>query len=367
MKRQPMGRLVLICAGWAAVVLLFASQWYLYDSSRGQAYRFVFYIWWSCYMWTILTPVVLWFGSRFPIESGNWRRMIPVHLAVGLALTCVQISIEATLGWLRGVGHFTFPAALRHYFSQHTQLSLITYWALVAAAQFYRIHDQSRRRQIRAAQLEAHLAEARLNVLRMQLRPHFLFNTLQATTTLIHEDPAGAEEMLLSLSNLLRVSLDELDTQEIPLSRELRFLQDYMDIERRRFGERLDFEVHVDADAARCAVPTLILQPIVENAIRHGVGKHKEKDVVSISARRQDDQLALEVCNSTGVLEVSADRLLSSGIGLSNTRARLAQLYGPRHFLDLRSINPRGVCVVLSIPARQAHATPETVRKEMSA
>src|SRR6267143_4713089 len=215
------GRWSFISAGWAVAVLLFASQWYAYDLTRGGADPFVFYLWWSWYMWAVLTPLVLWFSRRYPINGRGWKRAIPLHIAASVLLTVVQLSIETYLGWLRHAHELSFRGALRHYFSQHTQLSLLTYWALVAAVQFYRMYDQTRKRQIQAAQLEARLAEAQLDVLRMQLQPHFLFNTLQAATMLVHEDPDGAEDILFRLSELLRVSLDELHVKEIPLAREI--------------------------------------------------------------------------------------------------------------------------------------------------
>ena len=142
------------------------------------------------------------------------------------------------------------------------------------------MYDQARLRQLQSAQLEARLAEARLEMLRMQLQPHFLFNTLQAATMLIHDDPHGAEDILLRLSQLLRVSLDEMNVQEIPLSREIELLECYMGIQERRFGDRLRFDLRMDDDVLGFAVPSFVLQPLVENAIRHGIGKHKENDVV---------------------------------------------------------------------------------------
>jgi two-component system, LytTR family, sensor kinase len=350
---RPAIKWLLLCSGWVLLVFLFASQWYLYDKTRTRVSPFAYYLWWSWYMWAVLTPLVLWFANRHPIEARNWKHLIPVHIALSIGITFVQLTMEASIGWLRE-RDLSYQGALRHYFSQHIQMSLVAYWVLVVASQFYHAYDESRRKEIRAAQLETQLAEARLNLLRMQLQPHFLFNTLQAIGMLIHDDPQGAEEMLLHLSVLLRVSLDELNSQEVPLSKEVRFLEDYISIERRRFGDRLEFEIDTDDDALTCLVPTLILQPIVENAIHHGIGKHKEKDLISIRAHREDNRILLEVCNSTGVLEDSSPQILSAGVGLSNTQARITQLYGSNQSFELRAVEPKGVCAVLSIPARYA-------------
>lgn len=346
----------LISAGWLAAVLLFASQWYAYDVTHDGADPFVFYLWWSWYMWAVLTPVVLWFSRRHPIDSHSWKRAIPLHIAASMMLTVVQLSLETYLGWLTTRMNWSFKSALRHYFTQHTQLSLLTYWALVAAVHVYRMYDQARRKQIQAAQLEARLAEAQLNVLRMQLQPHFLFNTLQAATALIHEDPDGAEDILLRLSELLRVSLDELHVQEISLGREIEFLEQYIGIQQRRFGDRLRFHLRIDEDVLTCAVPSFVLQPLVENAVRHGIGKHKERDEVTVRAFHLAGYLHVEVHNSTGTLTNPLERLLSHGTGLANTQARLRQLYGDQQSLELFKLDPKGVCVAVVLPLRPSPA-----------
>jgi LytS/YehU family sensor histidine kinase len=268
-----------------------------------------------------------------------------LHLAASLALICVQTFVETLAGWWPHAAVWPFQAALRHYFTQHIQIGLLTYWLILAAVHFYRMHDQARQR-------EARLAEAQLQVLRTQLQPHFLFNTLQAATMLIYDDPQGAEEILLSLSELLRVSLEALREQEVSLDREMEFLKHYAAIQQRRFGDRLQFLFDVPRSVCDCAVPSLVLQPLVENAIRHGIGKYKGEDVVSIRAFRAGDRLCLEVSNLRGRLDDAHERLFSRGVGLSNTLARLEQLYGPRQSLQLNNLEPVGVLVALRIPAR---------------
>jgi hypothetical protein len=309
-NREVVPKWTWISLVWATAFLLFASQWYAYDTTHGRPYPFAYYLGWSLYMWA-LTPLVLWFAHRCPIESGTWKRTAPLHVAVSLVLTALQISIETYIGWIRHAHDLSFEDAVRHYFGQHIQLSLLSYWVLVAAAMFYRVYDQARLRQLHSVQLEARLAEARLEMLRMQLQPHFLFNTLQAATMLIHDDPHGAEDILLRLSQLLRVSLDELHVQEISLSREIELLEYYIGIQDRRFGDRHRFDLRIDDDALAFAVPSFVLQPLVENAIRHGIGKHKESDVVSIRAFQKQNRLYLEVCNRTSSLSDTPERLLS--------------------------------------------------------
>lgn len=354
--RKSLRKRLLVFASWALVTFFFASQWYAYDSAHGLTDPFIFYVGWSCYLWGVLTPLAAWLAWRHPIGSGNWMRAIPFHIAISVVLTTLQLSIEAWISYLRAGGEWALLAAVRHYLTQHVQVGLLTYWMVLGATLFYRIHDQSRARQLRAAQLEARLAEVQIENLRTQLHPHFLFNTLQAAATLIHEDPEGAEDILLRLSDLLRISLDEMRTHEVRVDREIEFLEHYIAIQQRRFGDRLRFELQIDPNVADCAVPTLVLQPLVENAIRHGIAKTREKDVVTIRAFRDGQRLCLEVANIASTLDDNLERLLRRGVGLSNTRGRLEQLYGGDQSLALFNLQPSGVCARLSFPLRELPA-----------
>jgi two-component system LytT family sensor kinase len=341
---------IVVC--WLAIVFLFAIQWFIYDAVRGDADRFRYYLWWSCYTWGILTPVVVHFAYRNPIKASTWKRALPLHLAASFVLVVAEISIEAMLGKLRLHHDLSVQEALRHYFTRHTQVSLLTYWMLLGAAQLYRMRDEAQRRELRSSRIEEQLVAAQLEVLRAQIHPHFLFNTLQAATTLIHEDPDGAEDILLRLSELLRVSIDESHVQETTLERELEVLDLYMGIQARRFGDRLRFEISIDQNVRDCMVPALILQPLIENAIRHGIGRHKGTDTVSIRGFQKGKFLRLEVLNLNSHLEEKPVASPGGGVGLANTRARLEQLYGERQDLRLQKLEPTGVCAEVSIPLR---------------
>jgi two-component system, LytTR family, sensor kinase len=345
---------LLVIACWLGAVLLFAIQWFVYDAVRGDADLFRFYLWWSFYTWGVLTPVVVYFAYRKPISASTWKRAFPLHLAASIMLVGCEISIEAMLGKLRFHQNLSLQEALRHYFTRHMQVSLLTYWMLVGAVQLYRMLDEARRRELRSSKLEAQLSAAQLQALRAQIHPHFLFNTLQAATTLIHEDPDGAEDILLRLSELLRASVDESHVQEVPLERELEVLDLYMGIQARRFGDRLRSEISIDRGVRACMVPALLLQPLVENAICHGIGKHKGTDTVSIRGFQEGEFLRLEVWNLNSHLEEKPNRSTGRGVGLANTRARLEQLYGDCQDLRLRALEPNGVCVEISIPLRTA-------------
>ena len=178
-----------------------------------------------------------------------------------------------------------------------------------------------RQRELRQAQLETRLASAELEKLRMQIHPHFLFNTLQAAITLVQEEPHAAEDVLLRLSQLLRISLDQMDSNEITLVRELEFLDLYTGIQRARFGDRLAVEIHAEPDTLNLLIPPLILQPLVENAIRHGIGKHKGKDCVEIFAHKKDGGLQIEVWNANSVADEEGEKLFLRGVGLRNTQS----------------------------------------------
>jgi len=359
----PRQRSLFIISCWLAGVLLFAIQWFIYDSARGNADPFRFYLWWSFYTWGVLTPIVVYFAYRNPIDARTWKRALPLHLGASFVIGIGAISAEAMLGKLGWHPGLSVEAALRHYFSRHAQASLLTYWMLVGVVHLYRMRDEGRRRELRASKLEARLTAAQLEALRAQIHPHFLFNTLQAVTTLIHEDPDGAEDILLRLSDLLRISVDGSDVQEVSLERELEVLELYLGIQSRRFGDRLQFDVSVSEGVRECMVPVLILQPLVENAIGHGIGKHKGSDTVTIRGFQEGEFLKLEVLNLNSHLEEQSLGSQRLGVGLTNTGARLEQLYGGRQLMRLRNLKPNGVCAEILIPLRSRPVlVEETVR-----
>ncbi|HWF45913.1 MAG TPA: histidine kinase [Bryobacteraceae bacterium] len=349
---SPNWKRALIVGVWAFAVILFASQWYLYDAIHRNAERFVYYLGTCAYLCGVITPLVFWLSRTRFIDARTWKRSLPIHVGASLLVTALGVFVEAAIGWLPHAGNWAFSSALRHYFTQHTQISLVAYWALLAVFQIYRMYDQARLRELHAAQLEAQLTEAQLTALRTQLQPHFLFNTLHAATVLIYDDPQGAEEILLSLSELLRISLQELHRQEVPLRSEIEFLKHYAAIQQRRFGDRLRFEFHIDEQSQACAVPTLILQPLVENAVRHGIGVRKQPDLISVRASVDQDRLTIEITNRASMLNDTPERLISRGVGLANTIARLQRLHGPQQSFAIRNLSPQGVSVSLSIPAR---------------
>lgn len=344
-------RRVTLLGCWALLALIFATQWYAYDSARGIRNPFAYYLGWSCYLWA-QAPIVLWLSRRFPFQKMSWKRALAVHFIAGCVLTALMIFLEASLGLMRSSHDMSFKAAMRHYYSQHAQICLFAYWLLMAGIEFYRVRDHARRNELQTARLEVRLAQARMDALRAQLQPHFLFNTLNAATTLIYEDPPGAEDVLLRLSELLRATLRQSQSQEICLREEIKLLECYVGIQKHRYGERLNFHFDIDENLLEATVPIFVLQPLVENAIRHGIAKRKGADVVSVKVSREGSNMVLVVKNHNSVLDESPDRLMSRGVGLSNTADRLRELYGADQSFRIQGLEPTGVMAILRLPAK---------------
>jgi two-component system LytT family sensor kinase len=227
---------------------------------------------------------------------------------------------------------------------------MMTYWAVIGLSHALDYHRESQERALTSAQLETRLAEAQLQALQRQLHPHFLFNALHTISALIHRDADAADAMLARLSDLLRITLDRIGTQQVTLEEELDFVQKYLDIEHARFGDRLHITVDVEPVTLDASVPNLLLQPLVENAVRHGITQKVAGGQIDIIARREGDELRLIVRdNGYGVL---ADKLdaFNTGLGLTNTRSRLEHLYGRRHTCAFRTPPGGGLEVSVVIP-----------------
>jgi two-component sensor histidine kinase len=239
-----------------------------------------------------------------------------------------------------------------------SQFVIPIYWCIVCVWwALDRLRD-SRERERRALELEARLAEANLRVLKMQLQPHFLFNALHAIASLIHENPKAADDMLGALSQFLRMNLEAAAENEVPLKRELEFVDSYLEIQQARFGDRLRIQRDVEPAAKEAMVPPFILQPLVENSIRHGIENREAGGIVTLRARRQSGLLHLEVSDDGGGLANGQLLNFSEGVGLSNTKARLQALYGERHRFSLTQNHPTGVCVRIELPFRACHPAP---------
>jgi sensor histidine kinase YesM len=229
-------------------------------------------------------------------------------------------------------------------------LYLLAFGLLVGMGQALLYHWRWREREWRAAQLESQLVKAQLQTLKMQLHPHFLFNTLSHIVELIHTQPKAAEQMLIRLSELLRLALDARTADEAPLRQELAFLQKYLDIEQLRFQDRLQVKLDIDPPTLDHPVPNLLLQPLVENAIKHGLAARPGVGLIEIETKLAANELQLQIRdNGSGVAE---NGQVHDGIGLSSTRERLAQMYGTQARLTLRNRASGGLEVAITIPRK---------------
>lgn len=366
--RTYLRQMALSLPWWSLLVTLEGAQVMMSDASHGFVLHLFHYFIWAAfnwYLWAPLTPVVLAIARAYPLTRETWaeRIMVP-HAVACVVLVCVHAVLRGTAGWIYTFwfeNHAPLADLIFEAIEKEGMWSVLAYSGVVGVTAFLRLREEMRQRDLRQAQLEARLASAELEMLRMQIHPHFLFNTLQAAITLVQEDPGAAEDVLLRLSELLRISLDEMGTAEVSLARELEFLDMYVGIQRRRFGDRLKVEIHAEETTLDRQVPPLLLQPLVENAIRHGIGKHKGDDTIEVYARADAGGLELEVWNGNSVVEEGDEALFQKGVGLRNTRARLESLYGPGARLVLRSNGKRGAVARITIPLRQGQPVAKPV------
>jgi two-component system, LytTR family, sensor kinase len=356
----PRRRLIkwsLIAVGWALFGLFFASQVIIIRAYEGRPLRLgeTLAAWMICACaWLAVTPLMLSLARRFPLERRGWLKNALVHLAAGSVLALLQLGVYILAASLVGLYQDQQPffASFRSLFVTHFHFDLLTYWAIIGLSHALDYYRKYRERELRAAQLETKLAQAQLDALRMQLHPHFLFNTLNSISVLMAEDTKAARRMLTRLGDLLRATLQNEGAHEVSLKEELEFLESYLEIEQTRFQDRLTVRMEVDSRALDARVPNLILQPLVENAIRHGIAPRAAAGLVEIHARRENGMVQLEVRDNGAGLGASPPESLMKGIGLSNTRARLEQLYGTAHRFELRDSESGGLIVTIEIPFR---------------
>jgi two-component system, LytTR family, sensor kinase len=306
------------------------------------------------YTWVCLTPGILWLTRRFPFDRANWKLSIPVHVAGVLVATSLHVVLAIAV---RVATYSAFGESLDTWLQEaqemlflHFDWEMMTYWAIVGVGTAMKYMLEARAEGLNAAHLETRLVEARLHTLQRQMQPHFLFNTLNTISALMHRDVEAADAMIARLSDLLRMSLHRVGVQEVTLKEELDFLSKYLEIEQTRFRDRLTVVFDVQANTLDALVPNLLLQPLVENAIKHGLGPRPTPGQVTVRARINGAMLELDV-QDNGV-GLSAARLtdFNRGVGLSNTRSRLEHLYGSLHRFEFRQPAEGGLLVCIAIP-----------------
>jgi two-component system LytT family sensor kinase len=302
-------------------------------------------------VWGVLTPFIVRWSRRHRIERATWHREVPWHIA---AMAVVGLLDVAGSHIACIVTHKPFP-----FWAEYVRkLDIVAfYYVIIAgvshAVDYYRMYRSG---QLRASQLETELRQSQLEILKSQLQPHFLFNTLNAVNALIYEDPKAADRVITRLGELLRMSLAVGNQQEVPLGYELEFVRAYLDIQQTRLGSRLRVVIDVPNELHDLMVPTLLLQPLAENAVLHGVAPLVRGGVVRITAALEDETLVLTVADTGAGFGQPKRR----GIGLTNVQLRLRQLYGAAHTFSIEPNEPTGTLITTSLPARPAGQLPET-------
>ncbi len=344
-------RWVLFIFGWVALSLLFAPEAYLYFLLRRQPIS-----WGDTFSLTVVNsliallflPGIVWLAQHYPIERRTWRRALLVHVPACFLFSASHSVIYALACYAsRNLGDTLFA---------RFHPNLITYWAIVGFAQAV---DYFRRYTER----ERQLAQAQLLLLKSQLQPHFLFNTLHTVSAMMHHDVKAADRMVHKLSDLLRMTVDTIGAQEVPLRQEVEFLQKYVDIEQTRFSGAFDLRLEMDPSTLDVLVPSMVLQPLVENAIRHGLDLKKAGGVITVCSRRHDGEVVVLSVSDNG--RGASRDTVKEGLGITNTRQRLQQLYGDRQaFRVERRDAANGFSVSLVIPFRPAGALGGPTSKE---
>lgn len=349
-------RLGLIWTVWTLVGFFFSSQLYFSALVSSRPVSFFKALVWqmtAAYVFALATPFVLWLARTFRIERRIWRQRLLFHFLVSILFSIVVAFIHVlndawhsptlTLTWLN----------LGRWILYLIDKEVLVYWTLVLSSHAFDYYNRFRTGELRAAQLETQLAQAQLQSLKMQLHPHFLFNTLNAIAELVYDSPQRADRVITQLSDLLRLTLESGKGQEVTLKEELEFLKRYVEIQQTLMQGRLAVRFEVNPGTLDACVPNMILQPLVENAIRHGLAPRSRGGRIEIGAERENGMLRLDVHDNGLGLPSSWQPSSHQGIGLSNTRERLLHLYGDAHRFELNETPGGGLSVSLAIPFRE--------------
>ena len=354
-----------IAIAWLAVGAITGTQVVLGMRALGMQHNWIVLFFTTAaawLLWAIATPLILWLSRRFPlVRAGDWKNL-PVHLCAALAISVLRIAWSALLEWaVNPLSQSPRPSyrvqfLTMIYMQFHT--GFIIYGATVAVDSIITSVRRLAHREAEAARLAGELSKSQLDVLRRQLEPHFLFNTLNGISALVRERHNDvAVEMIAGLSCLLRRVLDNSGKQLVPLAEEVSFLESYIELQAMRLGERLQAAVDIPIELYGALVPQLLLQPLVENAIVHGIGRLVEGGQIRVTARESGGTVVISVFNNGPALS-HVNAPATAGVGLSNTRGRLATLYGEESRVELRNCDHAGVETIISFPYRTASWLP---------
>jgi sensor histidine kinase YesM len=352
---RPLVRYGLIWGVWTIVALFFTTQAYVMYYAEKQPIRWgqQFLVQASaCYLWAVATPLVLWLSRRFCIQRHNWLRRGVFHFFASIALvTALLVGHFLAFMILMGRAGQISPFRVFGFLYYNLDRWLLIYWFILLMSHAFSYYNSYRKGELKASQLREQLVQSQLEALKMQVHPHFLFNTLHSISALLSKDTEGARRMITRLGDFLRLTLENSGSQEVTLQQEIEFLHGYLEIERIRFQDRLTTDIRVDPDVLDVRVPNLILQPIVENAMRHAIG-NSTSGRVEIVATPRNGVVRIEVKDNGPGIDV--DRILEvrggKGVGLANTQARLVGLYGDAARFELSNDPAGGLVVALEIP-----------------
>jgi signal transduction histidine kinase len=337
---------------WTAIALSFATN--LHFTQKVPWRRAILPSLADWYSFALLSIPMLRLARRFQFHPANWPSTALLHLFASVFFSGFWIMLRAALAQIidRPVFGYTsdFSNDFVDLFSKSFHKNLWIYWVILAVSNAFEYARKLGERELKTAELERSLTQAKLRALQSQLNPHFLFNTLHTISALMHIDVEKADRMVAKLSDLLRYALDNTDEHVIPLRDEINFLKRYLEIEQTRFGDRLTVTMDIPDDTLNVEVPNLILQPIVENAIRHGIEPHARPGKIHLSAHRENGQLILQIRDNGNGIPANNKR---QGIGTSNTRLRLQQLYGDRQSFVLENTPPAGLLATIKLPLRE--------------
>jgi two-component system LytT family sensor kinase len=358
-QRRPfvkrLARLGIIWGVWTIVALFFSTQVFMmyYSERQPIPYKQAFLVQGiGCFLWALVTPLVLWLARRFCIDRNQWFRKVALHFVVSLLLVSALISLHFVIYMiLAGRASSITPMRLVGYLYPNLDRWLLVYWLMLLMSHAFNYYNSYRKGELKASQLRTQLVQSQLEALKMQVQPHFLFNTLHSISALLSKDTDGARKMITRLGDFLRLTLENSGSMEVTLQQEIEFLNGYLEIERVRFQDRLTTEIRIDPAVLDARVPNLILQPIVENAMRHAVVNSRSGHV-EISAAARNGAVHIEVNDNGPGLHV--DRTLETrrgkGLGLTNTQARLVGLYGTAARFEMTNRPSGGLNVTIEIP-----------------
>jgi len=358
-QRTTIKQALLVFAAWTFLAAFSTSQTVVYLMQRGQPIVWGdmltgrFADWYTC---ALFTPLFFWLARHYPIDRKGWRKNLPLTLAVTSVCVVLKYSLLVSVEHALGLN---LQSSIGGELSRNFASESMAFWAVIGIIHALEFNRRYREREVAAADLRTRLSEAQLEALRSQIHPHFLFNTLHSISTLMHRDVEAADTMLTRLSDLLRLTLKHRGENEITLREELALAEHYLDIMRVRFGDRLTVTRSIDPDTQEALVPQFLLQPLLENALEHGVATTAGAGTVHITSEAMDHGLKLSVIDSGGAGTESLLSARKPGLGLANTRLRLEQLYGRAQSISLEKI-PGGTRLAVSMPLRFS-PTPRTV------